>query len=1084
MLTIKGRGSFLNYRQSRKDLFEWVKKQLIGGEKLADDILLENNPFDRYFTGILYPISESQGETEQALEDEDSEDVAPVKKSTRYQPPSSMGFSFFMKGGEQTLRIFFQASEYISLPKIDNRRRWEKRSLCVDDGEEIVFNRRNGTSISREVFDGKGRIDVVWRPYDSGQIATVTLTNIQPFSGFNENEPRIAKAKKSLFEVELRCIVESELVLQYPVVNKSLLSEEEREIELRYKDEHVYAIGHGVAVNWRNNEQGDLEIFSDFLPAVEVPQVTADTGADTTKVLSFNFLAEIETNTAVIDELKAYIHEYDGWITEQQELAENETDDDKGTADRIIKKMLIAMQRMMKGISLLEHDEIAKKAFGIANKAMLTQMRGSLKPANHTEMDSHNWRPFQLAFVLMLLESTVNEDSDSRDVVDLIWFPTGGGKTEAYLGLMAFLFAYRRMKYTGSSGGTVAIMRYTLRLLTSQQFMRACKVISALELIRQADDVHLGKLPFTVGLWLGAATSPNTFKQATEKLSDKQYSKLVLTSCPWCQQKFTNKNYICKENSFHFTCLNSGCDFGQKPNNILPYNVVDEALYKNPPSLLIATVDKFARLAWESRAASFFGDRVNRPPELIIQDELHLISGALGSIVGLYEAGFETILLAQGIRAKFIASTATIKSAKEQIKALFAREMSIFPPVGLRHTDSYFAKTVPLNEKPGRLYIGYMAFSLATNKAIEPLAGVLLAAPTFLFNYDESLLDAWWTQVIYHGSLKGVGNSRTNYQSGVLSYLSKLNELCFLNDIHEVQPGLGREIREHKGRHIDEKYPEGINGEEALQRIHDQYYPVRNLNIKSLTSNQTAQENADVFNALVIPRDQHGNSIDVALATNMISVGLDVTRLALMIINGQPLTTAEYIQASSRVGRGEVPGMVFVNYYKTQARSLSHYENFKSYHNTFYRYVEPSSLTPFTYQVRKRALHAALVIAVRHSGIDLLDNKGAESFDPDLPKVKMVISILKRRIEDAAANSETTRRTEEHINQLVDEWASEVERCEDERLNLRYNPIDDSAEALIFPYEDVTKSGLWKTLNSMRSVDTTGLFKIVREVKS
>ena len=85
----------MNYRQSRKDLFEWVKKQLIGGENLPEDILVENNPFDRYFTGILYPISESQGETEQVFDDEDSEDVAPVKKSTRYQPPSSMGFSFF-----------------------------------------------------------------------------------------------------------------------------------------------------------------------------------------------------------------------------------------------------------------------------------------------------------------------------------------------------------------------------------------------------------------------------------------------------------------------------------------------------------------------------------------------------------------------------------------------------------------------------------------------------------------------------------------------------------------------------------------------------------------------------------------------------------------------------------------------------------------------------------------------------------------------------------------------------------------------------------------------------------------------------
>jgi len=793
--------------------------------------------------------------------------------------------------------------------------------------------------------------------------------------------------------------------------------------------------------------------------------------------LAFDFLVDIETNSSVIDELDKYVDEYDKWIGVQQKIAKNEQADDKETSARIIENMLIAKQRMKQGILLLRHDSLARRAFSIANFTMLVQMRSSLKPTNDKK---YKWRPFQLAFVLMVLESAVNEDSDFRDIVDLIWFPTGGGKTEAYLGLMAFLFAYRRMRYPASSGGTVAIMRYTLRLLTSQQFMRACKVISALELIRQSNVEDLGKEPFTVGLWLGAATSPNTFKQVQEKIKEKQYSKLVLTSCPWCNSKFSHKNYITREDEFHFTCLNDACDFGQKPNNILPYNVVDEALYKNPPSLLIATVDKFARFTWEERATSFFGKNINRPPELIIQDELHLISGALGSIVGLYEAGFETVLLTLGVRVKYIASTATIKSAKEQIKALFARDMSIFPPAGLRHNDSYYAKTVALEEKPGRLYIGYMAFGLARVKALEPLAGALLAAPAKLFYNNDLFTDAWWTQVIYHGNLKGVGNSRTNYQSGVLSYYNKLNESNFLNSLDEEQPGLGQSLRETTKYRIHDKYPLDIEGNDVLEKIHDQYYPIRDLTIKSLTSNQTAQENADIFDALGLHHDSN-NSIDVALATNMISVGLDVSRLAVMIVNGQPLTTAEYIQASSRVGRGDVPGMVFANYYKTQARSLSHYENFKSYHTTFYRYVEPSSVTPFTFQVRQRALHATLVAAMRHSGIGLLDNKGAENFDPGQAPVKKVIKRLKIRIQNASINKEDVEQTINHIDRLVDEWKSEVERCNDERLNLRYNPTDNAAEALLIPYEDETKvRGMWKTLNSMRNVEKTGLFKIVK----
>ena len=216
----------------------------------------------------------------------------------------------------------------------------------------------------------------------------------------------------------------------------------------------------------------------------------------------------------------------------------------------------------------------------------------------------------------------------------------------------------------------------------------------------------------------------------------------------------------------------------------------------------------------------------------------------------------------------------------------------------------------------------------------------------------------------------------------------------------------------------------------------------------------------------------------------MISVGLDVSRLALMIINGQPLTTAEYIQASSRVGRGEVPGLVFVNYYKTQARSLSHYENFKSYHNTFYRYVEPSSLTPFTYQVRQRALHAALVIAMRHSGIGLLSNKGAENFNAESAEVKKVIKAFKIRIKNAFVDTSSADKALAHVDHIIAEWQSEVDRCHEGNLNLRYNPTDKSAEALLVSYDESNIRGLWKTLNSMRNVEKTGLFRILRGVKN
>ena len=769
-------------------------------------------------------------------------------------------------------------------------------------------------------------------------------------------------------------------------------------------------------------------------------------------------------------------HDYDCWIKNQQDKANAEDEDDKETAKNIIARIIIAKNRMEKGIHLLEQNEMAKTSFAIANKAMLMQMIASDQAKGKTvAKDKYKWRPFQLAFVLMVLESSTNEDSDYRDVLDLIWFPTGGGKTEAYLGLMAFLFIYRRLKYPASHGGTVTIMRYTLRLLTSQQFLRACKVISALELIRRDDSDKLGKEPITIGLWVGSASSPNSYFQANECIEKKQFSKLILNSCPWCNALFSDNSFISKEDDFYFTCTNKACDFGKEDNNILPYNVVDESLYKNPPSLLIATVDKFARLAWEEKTSSFFGLNGNRPPELIIQDELHLISSALGSIVGLYEVSIDTLLVCRGIRAKYIASTATIKNADKQVKTLFARDMRVFPPTGLRYEDSYFAKTVPLKEKPGRLYIGYLAPLLPRQDCLRPLSGTLLAAPTKLFKDEEEYLDSWWTQIIYHGSLKGVSSSRTLYQSGISSYLNKITIENIKKEVDEIKPGY---LQDNRFKTIDDyqkiKEPE-------VKSIIDKYLPVRNLNVETLTSNQSAEDNAYIFETLAKEKHEN-NSIDIALATNMISVGLDVSRLALMIINGQPLTTAEYIQASSRVGRSNVPGLVFINYYKTQARSLSHYENFRSYHDSFYRFVEPSSLTPFTYQARSRALHAALVIAIRHSNTGLLENTLAEHFDPKNDAVKRVIKALKQRIKFAMADDKKIKEVHSHIDELVRDWHNEILFSKKNKRNLHYYSKDKAYDNLIRNFDG--KRGLWPTLHNMRNVEDKALIKTLMGVKA
>lgn len=684
--------------KKRKKFVEYVKKQLIGFD-MPGDKLVGITPLEMFFTGLLFPVmsedfavddEEDYGNNPESIERVQAQ---PIKKNKGYMPPSSAGFSFFILGDNIKLRVYYNACYFNKKPKF-----WHKIALTND--EEIEFTPDNQTQYI--VFNGKAKINALWRKHNDGYIVTLTLSNQDEIpQNVDGREFNKQKNEKTLFEVGFRCIVQSGKVAEYPATEKSLLTIEEREVQLCYQDLKTYAVGHGVAANWLVNQQNDMEIWADFMPQVEVPQVTADTGGKNDKVLQFDFLQQDNK----VAELENFVKNYADWIEHQ--MRQSSSEDDQETAQNIINNLQIAQQRMQQGVALLKNNEQAKIAFTIMNKAMLMQwQQGDKNKGIVKEKSTYQWRPFQLGFILMTLTSCIDENDEYRDTLDLIWFPTGGGKTEAYLGLMAFLFIYRRLQSPASSGGTIAIMRYTLRLLTTQQFIRANRVIFALELIRKQNN-NLGVTPFSSGLWVGQAISPNSFRKAKEYLNEEKLDKFVISSCPWCESKFSQENYQSDDNNFHFHCANTNCDFGKQAEP-LPCNVVDEALYANPPSLLIATVDKFARLSWEQRTSGFFGGHQNKPPELIIQDELHLIADALGSIVGLYEAGIETALIARGVRVKYIASTATIKNAAKQVKALFAKEMLLFPPSGLRYDDSYFAKTVPLDEKPGRLYVGYL----------------------------------------------------------------------------------------------------------------------------------------------------------------------------------------------------------------------------------------------------------------------------------------------------------------------------------------------------------------------------------------
>lgn len=1116
----------MNYAEHRKRLVEWIRSQLTGlvskeGKRLgirppgryiegkdAHEIMRGIAPTERYPTGVLYPVyrgaegidpaseiqNEEEGEELEAAATSTDQPAESVIKRRRYIPPSSVGFSFFVRGKKIEFQVICSAVRYeIEGKKIAGgfvhseegkfgKAEWRRIRFTDSDGEVNTFSaptfQENATNrapvreridVFKENFPDsyyRAGIDVLWRPFADGWLTTVSLFNKYELAA--EGDPRnLARERNenSLFEVGLRCVFDAGEVGVYPRVDNSLLTEEEQELELQYKHRHIYAVGHGAAVNWRKKEDNSdtvKEIRAEFFPSFEVPQVTPDGADDDSQTLQIAYLASVgATESRVFDDLDIFVAGYAAWIEKQKSCASSSSvlPDEEDAAKRIVKRMGVAVFRMKQGVTFLRKDQRAQQSFALANQAMLDQMmQYDRTQAKAKAPDQYRWRPFQLAFLLNVIESVVNEESDFRDTVDLIWFPTGGGKTEAYLGLIAFLIVWRRLTNPTSGGGTTVLMRYTLRLLTAQQYLRATRMICALELIRR-NDPELGRESITVGMWVGAATSPNTFitaKKAVEKAvggNGTAPMELVIRNCPWCGESFqAPDNYAASQTGFYFRCTNPACDFGQSPRGVIPCNMVDEALYADPPTLLIATIDKFARLAWEERTNAFFGKNGNRPPELVVQDELHLIAGALGSVAGLYEAALDTVLVQRGIHPKYIASTATIRMADQQVRRLYGKDVAVFPPPGLSCEDSYFARTVPLSEKPGRLYVGYLAPMLGRQpigkipSSIVPLAAALLLAPEVVFADQEDrniLLDAWWTQVVYHGSLKGVGSSHNAFSNDIREYLRRYTE----------------EVNEGNREGPERKY--------VIER--------RTTSISQLTSLSSAAENARTFACLERSCEDQ-DCLDAVLATNMISVGLDVARLALMIINGQPLTTGEYIQASSRVGRGDVPGVVFANYYRDQARSLSHYENFRPYHESFYRFVEPTSVTPYTYQARLRALHAALVIAVRHSCGHLLANKKAGSFNPTDELVAKTIETLKNRCRQA--DEARALETAKHIDKLVYEWKTEVEMCRASKRQLNYQAPDKEkvVDRLIHNHDDKIK-GRWATLQSMRNVEHTALLK-------
>lgn len=1050
----------------RDVLLERLEQDLIGPH--AENETLTSRPSDVYLTGILWPretrmgaeederfgLSGAQDSEMQSGGEEEEISLAGLSR------PCSAGVSFAARAAKQAaevdVSVHFATYEPFTSTDTDGatsietgqaanirgariRTQWLRRPHVI--AVDAIELQNEPSFIDLEPFGAPPGIRLHLRStaWSRGRLATITLLNQ---SVPDADEGRQGTERLTLFQVRVEIRPRPGTSLVARPSRRAVIDDDDRSGALLYRNVHEFANGHTCSVAWEPGLEPETAsmISTSWIPATTLPATSAsghrifDSLRDDPehRPLSARWLATVVTDE-LADALPKLPRAYGAWIDAREAEASTLPDEFRDQAATNIAACRDSQARMSAGAAHIMRNPVTLRAFRLANLAMDIQHGWDPDKRSRGPLE---WRPFQLGFFLLAAASTVDRQHPERRFMDLLWFPTGGGKTEAYLALIAFLAFYRRLAAADSpdSGdGVAAIMRYTLRLLTTQQFVRAASVMLACEAIRRGrireaaiSRGELGQTPFSIGLWVGSDAVPNRVSDAASALrgAPDQPTPKQLVQCPACQQPLTWEHDE-PAGAIHARCLNRRCLLFD-PTAPLPVWTVDEDVYRARPTLLIGTVDKYAQIVRRKEVNRLFGLDTHQPPDLILQDELHLISGPLGTIAGLYEAAIDRMFSAGGVRPKIIGSTATIRRASEQVAALFDRETAQFPSPCIDADDSAFAVLDP--NAPGRRYAAVTTAGRSAKFTLQAAAASLLQS-AWGATADDDARDPYWTLVSYFNSLRELGGALVLMQDDVNDTLSLLAQR----------------------RGEDARRPEFI---------------------EELTSRRTQADVRDMLDRLNVPSDVQG-ALDVVLATNMLSVGVDIPRLGLMLVNGQSKGIAEYIQATSRVGRGNVPGLVVAVLNNAKARDRSHYESFPTWHRTLYRDVEPTSVTPFASRARDRALHAVLVALVRHLAPGMLDRPVLD--DDALAAATQLISDITDR-SSVIDPEETAIRQE--LQRCLDTWGFRSPRSYWSPWQPRASLLQDAERAATLRAMGRMPGDAWPTLNNMRSVEPSTRFRL------
>lgn len=1053
-------------------LLERLGVDLIG--PAAEDELIGDRPSDRYLTGILYPQKYEVGPEEDddlGVQDDEQEAAGSAAEDesiglVHAMRPASAGLSFAITADDDagpSLNITVSCGTYTAVePRDDDsgdaddsegeqpprRRRleWQRTSHHVTLADVSLPETSDPKELTLEEHGLPGMgLFIKTSNWGSGWLVTVAMVNQQEIL---EEDRRRDIEEKTFFQTRLEINPgRSTRIRSRPAVPKGGEDGDVRAANLLYRNAAEFAVGHTCSAGWEAEGNSVAEaVYTAWLPRARVAR-TSSSGhrvfdklrkrEDGLAPLSTGWLSSASV-APLVEGLSLLPEAYDDWIGEQRARASSLPEEFAEQASDHIAQCEQVAEGMREGIQTLREDHQVLLAFQLANKAMEVQRRWL-----HPDESAFSWRPFQLGFLLLSLPSLARQDHPGRKIMDLLWFPTGGGKTEAYLALIAFTLFHRRLRFPenpDNGAGVAVIMRYTLRLLTAQQFQRASALILACENLRRGNELPvnaqqdaLGSVPFSIGLWVGSNATPNTVKDAAEVfLQGKPHSPAQLEDCPACGTRL-HWRPTDDLSAVEVRCTNASCPLGSS-GDLLPVWTVDEDVYRETPSLVIGTIDKFAQIVRRTETGRLFGRQTpHPPPELIIQDELHLITGPLGTMAGAYEIAVDRLCSEGGTRPKIIGSTATIRRAEPQIKALFNRRTRQFPPPGLDASDSAFG--VLDTQSPDRLYVGVTTAGRSAKFALQAVSASLLQSASVPAMSQEER-DAYWTLVAYFNSLRELGGALVLMQDDV-----------------------GASLQEYAERRSEVARDARI--------------------VDELTSRVSQIEIRDKLQELTRGADD-ANAIDVLLASNMISVGVDVPRLGLMVVNGQPKAIAEYIQATSRVGRGGVGGLIVTLYNNAKARDRSHYETFATWHSTLYREVEASSVTPFASRARDRTLHAPLVAMVRHLEAEMRDEP-VLSADRE-QAVRKYAELIVARARDVDADEVDAVRAQ--LEELIEMWSNRAP------LKDYWNDYRTKTSLLIGAEKAAARRAAgrlpaeaWPTPNSLRNVDPGTPFVVVERLR-